>query len=114
MRISSSRKISLFENIAVCAFIILKEISHNLFDGLISFAVKSFQKNLEEYVVLYDSRDLSANDIERIIEDGVSVANRTYHFEFPVRNDCVFMTKKAFECVFRSMLNKEGKTDGSL
>lgn len=76
--------------------------------------IQSLDYYLKEYVVLYDSRDLSANDIERIIDDGVSVSNRTHHFEFPVRSDCVFMTKKAFECVFRSMLNKEGKTDESL
>ena len=89
----------------------------NNYINLIEFTIKerktpSLDYFLKEYVVLYDSRDLSANDIARIIEDGVS--NSTYYFKFPVRNDCVFMTKKAFECVFRSMLNKEGKTDGSL
>lgn len=91
----------------------------NNYINIIEFTIKELKKSslghfLKEYVVLYDSRDLSANDIARIIEDGISVSNRTHHLEFPVRNDCVFMTKKAFECVFRSMLNKEGKTDGSL
>lgn len=91
----------------------------NNYINLTEFTIKereipSLDYFLKEYVVLYDSRDLSTYDIARIIEDCVSVANRTYHFEFPVRNDCVFMTKKAFECVFRSMRNKEGKTDGSL
>lgn len=95
----------------------------NNYINLTEFTIKERKKErktpslgyfLKEYVVLYDSRDLSANDIERIINDGVSVANRTCHFELPVRSDCVFMTKKAFECVFRSMLNKEGKIDGSL
>lgn len=89
----------------------------NNYINLTEFTIKerkipSLDYFLKEYVVLYDSRDLSANDIVRIIED--SVSNSTYHLEFPVRSDCVFMTKKAFECVFRSMLNKEGKTDGSL
>lgn len=89
----------------------------NNYINLTEFTIKereipSLDYFFKEYVVLYDSRDLSANDIARIIEDGVS--NSTYHFEFPVRNDCVFMTKKAFKCVFRSMLNKDGKTDGSL
>lgn len=91
----------------------------NNYINIIEFTIKELKKSslghfLKEYVVLYDSRDLSTYDIKRIIDDVVSASNSTHHFEFPVRSDCVFMTKKAFKCVFRSMLNKEGKTDGSL
>ena len=91
----------------------------NNYINLTEFTIKerkmpSLDYCLKEYVVLYDWRDLSANDIARIIDDCVSVSNSTHHFEFPVRSDCVFMTKKAFKCVFRSMLNKKGKTDESL
>ena len=68
---------------------------------------------IKEYVALYDSRDLSSNDVVRIINDAIS--NSTYHFEFPVRSDCIFATKQAFKHVFRSLLNKGGgKTDEPL